>query len=309
MKLLLISDLHLTSITPVARKDNVLKTGLEKLEYVLQYGQKHNCTILESGDFCDKSRDWNLLYELHDMLGYYGVPIFCVQGQHDYYYRSKLGNNASTMGILQKAGLVRILLHPGYLEPDWKIYPVNWGEDIGGIPTPKDDISNRVLLAHAPISPIRVHPRQKVTTTKEFKKLHKDWDLVLLGDIHRHFEFGEKGRYIINTGPMMRLEATSYNMTHKPSFYIFDTTTRKLIRKIIPHKPADEVLDTAHLKPETQEEYDEDRINELAEAMQETFKDDPQKKKLVEILAKKNVSKSVKKIIIDTFNEVQDKIK
>ena len=304
MKLLLISDLHLTSITPVARKDNVLKTGLEKLKYVLQYGQKHNCTILESGDFCDKSRDWNLLYELHDMLGYYGVPIFCVQGQHDYYYRSKLGNNASTMGILQKAGLVRILLHPGYLPQTmqkWKIYPVNWGEDVT---IPKDN-GNKILLAHIPISPIKVYPGQKVTTTKQLTKLNEAWDLVLLGDIHRHFCYGN----VINTGPMMRLEATEYNMTHKPSFYVYDTTTRTLIRKIIPHKPADEVLDIAHIKIDSESNYDEDKINELAEAMQQTFKDDPQKKKLIEILAKKKVSKSVRKIIIDTFNEVQDKIK
>ena len=317
MKLLLISDLHLTSITPIARKDNVLKTGLGKLRYVLEYAKKHNCTILEAGDFADKSRDWNLLYELHKLLKKYNVPILAIQGQHDYYYRSKLGNNASTMGVLEQSGLVKILLRPEYLDipescsalhPPWKIYPVNWDEDVT---IEKDTFNNTILLAHAPISPIRVHPRQKVTTTKEFKKLHENWDLVLLGDIHRWFESGKGDKnnttYIVNTGPMMRLEATEYNMTHKPCFYIFDTNTRQLIRKIIPHEPSDKVLDTAHIKPETEKEYDEDRINELATAMQQTFKDDPQKKKLAEILTKKKVSKSVRKIIVDVYNKVMEK--
>ena len=88
MKLVLLSDLHITSVIPIARKDDVLKTGLKKLEYVLKYASRHNAAILQAGDFCNKARDWVVLFELSKLLSKYQVPIYAIQGQHDYYYRS-----------------------------------------------------------------------------------------------------------------------------------------------------------------------------------------------------------------------------
>jgi len=305
LNLILLSDLHLTSINPVGRKDNVLTTGLEKLEYVLNYAVDHEVRfILQAGDFCDKSRDWNLLSKLHRLLDAYKVPILCVSGQHDYYYRSSETDNASTMGILHQSGLVAILREPKEIyDPSRIVYPVSWGNKI---PVPKKNNLLNILLAHVPIAQQKVYPTQKVTTKRKFNQLLKTWDLMLLGDIHRYLLISQGNRHIVNTGSMMRLESTEYNMTHQPCFYLYNIHSKKLKKEIIPHKPADEILHTHYIKPETEDDYNEKKLNKLAREMAIRFKDDPNKLKIRKILESKKVRKAVKKIVINVMNKIKE---
>ena len=51
MKLLLLSDIHLLWHNPVCRLDNLVEEQFNKLWFVLDYAEKNNLTICQSGDF------------------------------------------------------------------------------------------------------------------------------------------------------------------------------------------------------------------------------------------------------------------
>ena len=79
MKLLLLSDVHLSSKTPIGRLDDYRKTCLRKFEYVLKYADKIGADIYQAGDLFDKPRDWFILLDVIELLKkYHMVQFNCV---------------------------------------------------------------------------------------------------------------------------------------------------------------------------------------------------------------------------------------
>jgi hypothetical protein len=50
----------------------------------------------------------------------------------------------------------------------------------------------------------------------------------------------------------MRKEASHYNFSHEPCFYVYDTETKKLSRGKIPCEPAKKVLSRKHIESSTE---------------------------------------------------------
>lgn len=261
MKLVLLSDTHLDVVNPVARLDDVGETGKRKMGFVLQWAGEHGARILHAGDFSVKPRSWKLLAETMDLFGQHDVPFSTVFGQHDTYMYSEETRDATTLGILAKAGYVHILgpkpLILGYettLNAEEKsktaVYGCHYGQDI---PDAKgtDDFFN-ILIIHAPIAAESPYHTAEYLDAGKFLRDHKLYDLILCGDIHQKFHLTRKAggftRHIVNTGPMIRREATLYNYQHHPGFYVWDTETEELSWVEIPHEPAERVLTRDHLE-------------------------------------------------------------
>lgn len=102
-------------------------------------------------------------------------------------------------------------------------------------------------MVHADISERAAYPGQEFTRAKWFLERHSEYQIVLCGDVHMEFMAKDKGRFLADTGPMVRKEATEYNMTHLPNFLVYDTETDKVSKVFIPCKPASEVLDRDRL--------------------------------------------------------------
>ena len=254
MKLILLSDVHLSSKTPIGRLDDYRKTCLRKFEYVLKYAQKLNAIILQAGDLFDKPRDWFILLDVIELLKKYPVILNCVYGQHDTYMYSIENREYTSMGVLAKNNLINVLsevaIGPPRYEKGWFVYGISFNPDLE-IPKPKGAGLN-ILVAHATVSDIALYPGQAFYDAKKFLKDYKCFDLILCADIHRHFYFSDKGRYLVNTGPMMRKEASHYNFSHEPCFYVYDTETKKLSRGKIPHEPAKKVLSRKHIESQVE---------------------------------------------------------
>jgi DNA repair exonuclease SbcCD nuclease subunit len=124
---------------------------------------------------------------------------------------------------------------------------VRWGAQVPKDP-PRASRAPHVMIIHAPIAEAPVFERHDYIDARGFAEKHRGYDLILCGDIHRHFCVRTKWNVIVNTGPMMRREATEYNFIHEPCFYVWDTETKELIREIIPHRPAEEILSRKHLE-------------------------------------------------------------
>jgi len=86
----------------------------------------------------------------------------------------------------------------------------------------------------------------------------KEFQLIHCGDIHRPFFITDnpkgKGtdppRAIFNTGPLVRREATLFNLTHAPQCYLLDLSTHEFNNLQIEHQPADQVLTREHIVDE-----------------------------------------------------------
>ena len=251
MNLLLISDIHLSTEAPVSRIDNFEKTQRDKLTYVFQRALQEEAIIVHAGDLCHQARNWKMCHWLADFLSTWKIPFYMVRGQHDMYMRSEVSPSVAL--VLAKAGLVRLLDRGTGLsgigskgdDPKITLVGVDFGKN-PTLPTPKT--GPKILVIHAPISANPIPMMPEWIEAKKFAEKHRDFDLILCGDIHQHFCFKTKYNIILNTGPMLRREATEYNFEHHPCFYLYNTDTGDLRKEIIPHAPAEQVMERKHLE-------------------------------------------------------------
>ncbi len=256
----MLSDCHLTSSNSIGRLDDVFEAGISKFSFVLEYASKNDCLILQAGDFLDSSRSWMLHSRLVGLFKKYPkVQIFIVRGQHDFYMYSEKSKDATSLGVFVQLGYLHELDEvPINITREIHLYGCSWGQKI---PVPrynKKEISN-ILVIHAPILATIQFKGQNYIKALSFLEKNKDYDLILCGDIHQKFFFEKEGRYILNTGPMLRLEANFYNLKHHPCFAVLDLEKWKVKWVEIPCSSADGVLSRKHIesRDESQNMLDE----------------------------------------------------
>ena len=306
MKLLLLSDLHLLFDKPIGRKDNTFLTQQEKLKYVMQYvcNSKYECFILQAGDFFDAPRSWRLLPIYIDFLRSWvnvgRVAIYCIRGQHDVYMYNEEINDRTTLGVLAKMGLVNILSSKPLVLDNICIYGTSYGQEI---PKPSKEAGTNVLVIHAPILKSKIwHGQEDYSYAPGFLRKHKEYDLILCGDIHQKFIFRDGDRIICNTGCIIRKSVAQWE--HAPGFYVYDTETKKIKWEEIPHEPPDEVMSREHLDKES---YRNEMLGSFIEAVKSrevdagvTFKDN-----LLQFMEESNIEQEVR----DEIAEVMEKRK
>jgi DNA repair exonuclease SbcCD nuclease subunit len=296
MKYMLLSDLHLNCSTPVARLDNIEETWKRKFEFILKYSVENDFPIIIAGDVFDKPRDWKTLSEFIKLITQYEPSIMAVFGQHDMYLYSA-NKDYTSLGILIKSELVGELgeVPAGGIDGRVKIYGASWGQEI---PKPNGEVN--ILVIHKNISDAPLFPGHEYTNAEMFLRSHPEYHVIVCGDIHKRFLFQKNGRFIVNPGPLLRMEATEYNMTTVPKFAVLDTDNQSLDWVSIPHEPSEVVLTRKHIenKRETENMLDE-FIKNVSVDHKITFSF---KENLQEYLTTNSISQQVKDIISEVIN-------
>lgn len=244
-KFILLSDLHLMRETPVARTDDIVATQFRKLEFVLDYAIANSCVVLQAGDFVNRPRSWDLLPKIVGLLKDKQVPIFACFGQHDMYMYSTKTNSKTTLGVLEKTGLVSILGADPISIGCVDIYGASWGE---GTPTPKSIDRKNILVMHRSVGVSALYPGHEYVDAKKFLKENGSYDIIVVGDIHRKFFVSDGGRHIVNTGPLSRTTAEQYSWAHKPGFFVYDPYNSAVVSWVdIPCAEANCVLSREHV--------------------------------------------------------------
>jgi len=301
MKFIILSDLHLTCNTPVARLDNIEETWKRKLKFVFDYAKLNEIGILVGGDFFDRPRDWKTTTEfLNLMENYQGVMVNSVFGQHDMYLYSK-DRYSTSLGLLIKANVISELNDNKFAEYSEiagriHIYGCSWGQEI-----PEPDGEVNILVIHKNIGAAPLFPGHEYTNADQFLRSHPEYQVIVCGDIHRRFVFADKGRVLVNPGPLLRMEATEYNMVYEPKFAILDIETQIVDWIDIPHEPAEKVLSRKNIenKKETESMLDE-FIKNVSVDHKITFSF---KENLQEYLTKNKTSQEIKDVISKIMEE------
>lgn len=304
MNLILISDIHATSKNPIGRKDNILQAFEQKLTFILEYAKKYNATILQAGDFFDRPRDWHILYLTSHLLKKYNIPIYTIYGQHDLYMRTDPDTTPTTMGFLNKFGMVNILNGNPTILNRINIYGCSWDSPI---PKPTPGHKN-ILVIHAPITTKELFPKHDFTAVSHFISKNKGWDLILAGDIHAKTVYKSKSTILVNTGPMLRLASTKYNFKHKPCFFLYNTRSHKIKEIIIPHEDAKLVLSRSHIikKQAEPKMLPATTLKQFARLLKQKKIRQQSLKVILENLIKKHeVSNEVKNYLLGVMNDAK----
>ena len=130
--------------------------------------------------------------------------------------------------------------------------------------------------------------------------------MIVCGDCHRTFSFEQDGRYIVNSGPLLRKEADMYNLTEaSPGFWVYDTEKRKIDWIDVPHELAKKVLSRKHI--ERQEKIDQ-AMEEFVSTMEKVEINDDSisvdfKNNLISFLEENKIEDGVKDILSETMDE------
>lgn len=297
MKYVLLSDFHITDKNPPGRKDNIKEVWRRKLDFILKYAQENEAIILQAGDMFDIPRDWNVLFKMISILKHFNITIYSIVGQHDMYFRADMKKTPTTLGVLEKLGLINILSNERpLLVENFSIWGCGWKQPI---PKPRDNCN--ILVIHKSISDSALWPGQDFTNAHYFIRKNP-FRVVLVGDIHKRFFFEHnKDHTICNTGPILRLAATKYNMKHKPCFFVYDSYLNYFEKIKIPHEPAEEIFDRTYLEENA-------RTNDITEQFVESLKSLPEDrehhKTVKELIMKYMVENKIEQPVIDFLSEI-----
>jgi DNA repair exonuclease SbcCD nuclease subunit len=269
MKFVLLSDLHLLWTNPVGRLDDVHETQKEKLRFVLGWAKDNEAVVLQAGDFFDRPRSWHLLPEVMGLLKEFGVDVYAVFGQHDTYMYSEGTRQTTSLGILEKAGLVQVIDSVEYCSflslcnEIIQVCGASYGQEI---PEISGLAQQRILVIHKSISDAPLWPGHEYSDAEGFLEKHKQFDLILCGDIHRKFFVLDKyeERVVCNTGCMVRKTVDLWD--HKPCFFVWDSCSDEFEEVEIPHKPPEEVMSRVHLDRQKEESRMLDEFTEMVKA-------------------------------------------
>jgi len=219
--------------------------------------------------------------------------------------RSKKSRGSTILGLLESSGLIEILSDKPKLmlkDRDVMLYGTSYGDSV---PEPVDRNHINILVIHKMIVLNKLWSQQeKYYYAPKFLNKYK-FDLILCGDCHQAFYYVNKtGRIICNTGCITRHEATAYNMTYKPHFYMFDTKKRSMYKHIIPHESAKLVLSRSHIDSRTSVDRAlESFMDDIEELKYDKGKIRPFKEVLMRVMKKGKVSKRVIQLIEEVMDE------
>jgi DNA repair exonuclease SbcCD nuclease subunit len=240
---ILVSDLHLTDITPVSRMDDYLSAQVKKLSFLQSLSRQNNhCPVLCAGDVFDywKASPW--LCAMAYM--YLPRPFIGIPGQHDLPMHSLALYERSALSLLDNTDENIVILGAGgekgrkFILPSDDIFVV--GAPFGALedfnpeellPIPQ---KRKILLLHELIWKGEAPPWGKNgwTDTKLFERFGKYFDLILTGDNHDGFISWEKNCIIVNSGSMLRINADQER--YKPRCHLYYADENEVVPVYFP---------------------------------------------------------------------------
>lgn len=311
MKILHITDSHGTVKSPESRQDIYYISFLKKLYEINIAVKRLNIDmIIHTGDLFHTARVSNKFAgQVSEIIKMMNVPFYVVPGNHDIEGYSIDTLDQTTLGLLSKADVVKLLTRDTPLRfnvnngvNDYSIaisgqeYYANIDEGNDQDFAMQQDLCDLNILAiHGYIADTPQHPNIKHTLVNS---IITDADIILTGHYHRQFEWSNDSVSIYNPGSMMRVEMTEYNKTHTPQYGVLEIA---LNNDVIEYdynfydfkiaQPSSVIFD----------------FNSKYQAKQSSITLDGFKTSISQTMSLVNPSVDIIKLIKDTCNVIQDK--
>jgi hypothetical protein len=248
-----ITDTHLDRKCPALRTDpDFSSTILGKLEFIFNYARREGCKYIgHCGDLGDNPK-WSPSV-LRDFIKlrqeFSDIELICTVGQHDVEEKEVSSYSRYTMGVLEQAGLITVLVSGNYIVRDeLAIYGFGFGEPettelLAGrtFPFPETKSLIKVALIHASVG-----GEDGPGWTAVSRHNINGFDLACFGDIHTGFKpyRFDSGCYGASGGAIIRQRKDEVDMIPKfINVVIEDGSIAYLDYVVIPCLPAEDVFD------------------------------------------------------------------
>lgn len=215
MKIVMLADLHIKTDNPICRLDQYFDTVMAKFKWIKETVGP-DAKILIAGDIFDTGKPQSFLKMYYVMAPLFSGNVVTIPGNHDLSYKSMGYMNETAYGALSKITGMHIE-EPTILNDEYEIHPFGFGEEMEH----RTPVFGRKMIAMT---------HQFVYDKKlpfdlgvhALDLLHKfpEYAIILSGDNHQHFIFEDAGRFLVNPGSLMRMDADQID--YKPRAVILE---------------------------------------------------------------------------------------
>lgn len=286
MRMIITADWHIRSTRPRCRIDeDWIKTQQKALVQVAEICENKNAPLMIVGDIFNSNSDTsfeciNMVQKLADFIG----GIYLIAGNHDLPYHSSENIDKSAIGVLLQSENV-------YKIEDYsdEFSAPNFDEERNSMP---------YMFIHTLTIPSKDKPDFiECETPESLLEKYPIAKWIFTGDYHKNFVYEEDGRYVINSGCLIR--QVSDMKDYQCGVYFVDT--EKEIIEFIPIIDNEELVNDEYIIRENErEERIESFVNKLkdVESVSLDFIDNVEKALLVNKIDDK-LKDCVKELIYD----------
>ena len=211
-KAILVGDVHLRESQPICRKDNFIDTQINKLQFIKDLQEEHQCPIIMPGDLFHNWKPSPFMLTL--AMKHLPKNLWVVAGNHDLPQHN--------FELLFKTGL-KTIIHTGNVN---LLNGTHWNQ-IPSTPSLIFSISEKmqrnVLVWHfMTYKDKRPFPQHTGPSALRLLKKYPEYSLILTGDNHVPFVQEYEGRLLVNPGSFTRQSVTEI---HKPRVYLWYAET------------------------------------------------------------------------------------
>lgn len=275
------ADVHLVERdyqTP-CRTDSLWDAQWKKLDFISDMQRQFNCPVLCAGDLFDYWKPSPDL--LAETIKHLPEQFHTIYGQHDLPQHNLQLAYKSGIYALETAKALSILPNCHWGQTPSK-EGITWSYPNG----------RQVLVWHI-MNYQGVEPWPGCVDPKAAKLLRQypQYDLILTGDNHKSFTESHEGRWLVNPGSMMRLNADQID--HRPKVYMWYAEDNFINMKFLPVDI--NVINRDHLVAKTERD---ERIDAFIDRLDDNFETTLSFEDNLEEFRKTNqVRKSVMEII------------
>lgn len=247
---ILSADWHIREDSPVCRADNYMEAQKRKIEFILSLSEKYDCPILIAGDvghrpiWGDRLLNWFINIIINN------CNFIVTPGQHDLLNHRLDKYMEGGLGVLHKSLKNFTVITELYNYNSFTIYPSPYSVPIKNILRVIDK-KRKIALCHQMViksQKNKLWEKQKAHSATWFLKKYSMYDLIITGDNHQSFAAEYGGRWLVNTGSLMRMAANQID--HLPSVYLWYAMTNEIKRVYLPIEQ--NVISREHLKEDNE---------------------------------------------------------
>jgi predicted phosphodiesterase len=250
MKIINLSDIHISGKNPICRKDDLTELQFVKLREVINLSNDLNAPIICNGDVTNIP---NLAYSLYNRLSKelrrLNNDFYFVIGQHDLWWHTLETFGHTALGALYE-NLLNVKHISEFESFQYGFAYLDWGELIGN----KDEC---FLVSHRPIITRKNNHRAWIKANPDHClqwEMMKQYQLILCGDWHKPYihkkldDLDQIESLLINPGCLCRRDANEDN-EHNPHVVIIELDTLEYEKYFLKcAKEYDEVISESHLE-------------------------------------------------------------
>jgi DNA repair exonuclease SbcCD nuclease subunit len=218
---ILTSDWHLRETTPVCRTDNYWEEQWRKVDFISDLQKKYNCPVWNGGDLFDKWKPSPML--LSEASKYLPDNFISVAGQHDLPQHN--------LDLMYKSGIYNLMINRRLSI----LQNGHWEQSLGDGRTGFIIKGKQATVQHIMCYKGQI-PWPGCTSPSAIRLLKKypQFDLIVTGDNHQTFTQEYQGRWLVNPGSLMRMDADQVD--HKPCVFLWYAEDNSIKQIFIPIK-------------------------------------------------------------------------